>query len=132
MCPYICSASLSSIYCFFMAYLNSTLVQIRSYSEQEVPIRVTCGMRLICMVELPQSFHLCLHQVCLDNSCLRACVYVPEYVEALAVRNYVPDSGTTSQQLQHLFPALLVLGQSCSCVLNKLTALLSISCSRGQ
>ena len=91
---------------FFMAYFNSTIVQI-SCSEQEVPKRVTCAC--VCMVEL----------TCLDNSCLLAIVYVPEYLEALAVRNYVPDSGTTSQQLQHLFPALLVRGQSCSCVLNK-------------
>ena len=75
--------------------------------------------------------YVCIEYVWI-NSCMHVYVYVhvPEYLEALAaVRNYVPDTGATSQQqLQHLFLALrLVRGQSCSCVLNKLTALLSIS-----
>jgi hypothetical protein len=61
------------------------------------------------------------------------CVYVPdEYLEAPAVRNYVADTGATSQQqLQHLFPAPLARRrQSCSsCVLDRLinSALISYS-----
>ena len=64
ICPYICSASLSTVFHGLLKQYNSANKLFRTRGAK----RVTCAC--VCMVEL----------TCLDNSCLLACACVRTWV----------------------------------------------------